>query len=95
MANKKARIKSRSIRDKPGIKARQRSSSGGLFRWLWRLLLLALVLTVLFWQWEGLVSWASDVTQGATGLFGWGLALIAVVAIIIIGIISILRLEMR
>ncbi len=66
---------------KPGVKPERRSLLGRLFHLLVsplvrRLILLVIIVAVLFWQWEGLV-----------GVFGWGLVLIAIAVIIIIGLI--------
>ena len=66
---------------KPGVKPERRSLLGGLFHLIVsplvrRLILLVIIVAVLFWQWEGLV-----------GMFGWGLVLIAIALIIIIGLI--------
>ncbi len=83
---------------KPRVKP-EKPSSGGLFRFLAsppmrRLILLVLILALLFWQWGTLASWASDVTEDTIGLFGWGgLALIAVTAIIVVGLVFRQRLS--
>ena len=54
---------------------------------MWRLILLVIIVAVLFWQWDRLVSWVTDVTGSTVDLFGWGLALIVIAVIIIMGII--------
>jgi len=83
MARKKA-----NTRNRAGARpAKKGSSSGGFFRWFWRLSLVSLVVVVLFWQWENITVWLDDVTEGTVGLFGWGLILIVLAVITIIGII--------
>ena len=65
---------------------------GGFFRfllspWLRRFIMLVVILAVLFWQWEAISSWADDVAGSTIGLLGWGLVLIALAIIIIVGYI--------
>ncbi len=77
---------------KPRVKPERKSLSGGLFRFIVsplvrRLILLAIIVAVLFWQWSRLVSWVTDVTESTVELFGWGLVLIAVAIVVIMGII--------
>jgi S-DNA-T family DNA segregation ATPase FtsK/SpoIIIE len=86
MANKKDKIKfKKPNRNKNRVvrPQREKPSSGGSLRWLWRLFLTAAIVVVLFWQQEAITSWLDDIGQGTIGLFGWGLALIilAVLAI--------------
>ncbi len=89
---KKKKVKSRGNNEKPRIKPGRGLDLGGFFRflaspWLRRFVLLALVLVLLFWQWETISSWADDVAQSTIGLLGWGLVLIALAVIITIGTI--------
>jgi len=51
-------------------------------------MLLVLIVALLFWQWSAVTSWISNIASKVWGLFGWGLILIALAVIIIIGIIS-------
>jgi S-DNA-T family DNA segregation ATPase FtsK/SpoIIIE len=98
MAKKKANIKhkpqgiSNKSRARPRVKPERKSFWGGLFRFaisapLRRLLLVLVILALLFWQWDRLASWATDVTESTFGLFGWGLILVAIAVVIIIGVI--------
>jgi len=77
---------------KPRVKPKRKSLLGGLFHFIIsplvrRLILLVIIVAVLFWQRDRLVSWFTDVTESIVGLFGWGLVLIAIAVIIIVGII--------
>ncbi len=94
MAKKKANIrgkpKPRAAGENPGVKSGL--TLGRLLRFfvlppVRRLLLLVLILVVLFWQREGLSSWATGVAEGTMGLFGWGMVLIAIAVITVAGIV--------
>ncbi len=94
MAKKKANIrgkpKSGAAVEKPEVKSRL--TLGRLLHFLVlppvrRLLLLILILVVLFWQREGLNSWATSVAEGTAGLFGWGLVLIVLAVITATGVV--------
>jgi S-DNA-T family DNA segregation ATPase FtsK/SpoIIIE len=90
--DKKKKIKSTSINKKPETRTRRDLNLVGFFHflsslWLRRLVLLVLILTLLFWQWQAISSWINDVTESTIGLLGWGLVLIALAVIITIGII--------
>ncbi|MEE8194325.1 MAG: DNA translocase FtsK [Dehalococcoidales bacterium] len=97
--NTRKKTKARSSRDKSKGSPGKKLSLGGLFRFLIlplvrRLILLAFILTVLFWQWPALASWADEVTESTLGMFGWGgLILIAVAVIIVVGIVFRQRLS--
>jgi S-DNA-T family DNA segregation ATPase FtsK/SpoIIIE len=87
MAKKKASIERKSTR-----KPRGRSGWSRLFHFMvsppvWQLLLIVLVLSLLFWQWPVLTSWATDVINGVWGLLGWGLALMAVAIVVLISVL--------
>ncbi|MBA7680631.1 hypothetical protein ES703_88952 [subsurface metagenome] len=87
MAKRKADIK-----DKPRIKPKRKSLLGGLFHFIVspvvrRLMLIVVVVAVLFWQWNRLASWFTGVTESTVELFGWGLILIAVAIIVVVGMI--------
>ncbi|MFC1952024.1 DNA translocase FtsK [Chloroflexota bacterium] len=74
------------------VKPERRSLVGGLFHLVisplgQRLILLVIIVVVLFWQWDRLTSWFADITRSTVELFGWGLVLIAIAVIIIMGII--------
>jgi len=89
---KKVRAKHRHDNHQPKVKKSGDSGLGGFFRflaspWLRRFIMLGLVLSLLFWQWEAISSWVDDVAESTIGLLGWGLVLIALAVIIIIGII--------
>jgi len=94
MAKRKANVRhrARSASDKSGVKPRKRSLLGRLVRFLVsplvrRLIILVAIVAILFWQWDNLVAWANGVAESTVGLFGWGLILIAITVIIIIGMI--------
>jgi len=77
---------------KPRVKPKRKSLLAGLFRFIisplvWRLILLVIIVAALFWQWGRLVSWVNGVVESTVELFGWGLVLIVIAAIIIMGMI--------
>jgi len=96
---KKKHDKKRVVKDKPHnnnqkpkVKPGKGLALGGLFRflvspWVRRFILLVAILAVLFWQREAISSWANNVAESTIGLLGWGLVLIALAVIIIVGII--------
>jgi len=55
-------------------------------KWLRRFFLIAIILVLLFWQWETVSSWVNNVAEGTIGLLGWGLVLIALAVTIVFGI---------
>ena len=91
--NTKEKSKHRSFRDKPMRVKPKKLSLGGMFRFLIlpqvrRLILLALILAVLLWQWSALTSWANEIAESTLELFGWGgLVLIAVAVVIAVGMV--------
>ena len=94
MAKRKSNIRNRAKGSdgKPRVKPRRKSLLGGLFYFIVsplvrRLILLVIIVAVLFWQWGRLASWVTDVTESTVELFGWGLVLIAIAVIIIMGMI--------
>ena len=94
MAKQKSNIRHRAkaVGDKSRIKPTRRSLLGGLFHFLVsplvrRLILLVAIIALLFWQWPALTSWAASIMDSAVGLFGWGLILLAIAVIVIIGMI--------
>ena len=40
------------------------------------LLVIAIVVGLVYWQWQNIASWSSQVTIGIAQLFGWGLVLV-------------------
>ena len=75
---------------KPKANPERKTLWGGLFHFIvsplvWRLILLAIIVAVLFWWWDRLVTWVTDVTGSTVDLLGWGLVLIAIAIIIIMG----------
>ncbi|MFH1662539.1 MAG: DNA translocase FtsK [Chloroflexota bacterium] len=89
---RKKKIKSRGNNEKPKAKKGSGFDMGGFFRflaspWLRRFILLVIILTLLFWQWEAISSWIDDIAESTIGLLGWGLVLIALAVIFILGII--------
>jgi len=55
--------------------------------WLRRSVLLVAMLGVLFWQWDAVSAWIKNVSESTFGMLGWGLILIALAIVIIIGFI--------
>ncbi len=53
---------------------------------MWRLILIALIVALLFWQWSAMVSMTNAVTQRISELFGWGLVFfdIALLAFVVV-----------
>ena len=94
MAKQKSDAKNR-VRDNGDnfrVKPERRSLRRGIFYFIvsplvWRFILLVIIVAVLFWQWGRITSWFTDVTESTVELFGWGLVLIAVAVIVIMGLI--------
>ena len=40
------------------------------------LLVVLIIASIVYWQWEGISSWVSETAIGITQVFGWGLVLI-------------------
>jgi len=72
-------------RGKSGQKPSRKWWSSWLF---YSIMFLVLIVALLFWQWSAVTSWVSSIISKVWGLFGWGLILIALAVIIMIGIIS-------
>jgi len=80
------------IRNKSRKKPRRKSWLSRLFHFMAlplvrRLILLVLIVALLFWQWSAVTLWANNIASKARELFGWGLILIAIAVIIIIGML--------
>ena len=89
---KKVRAKHRHENSQPKVKKSGGNGLSGFLHflksaWLRRFILLAIILTVLFWQWDAISSWVEDVSESTFGMLGWGLILIALAIVIIIGIL--------
>lgn len=85
MAKRKAttQVKSRS-------KPKARQPRKGLFhfsvpRFVWRIILVAVIVGVLYWQWPNLTSWAANIIDETLRLFGWGILLLVIIALSILG----------
>ena len=72
MAKRKANVRhrARSASDKSGVKLKRRSLLGRLMRFLVsplvrRLILLAAVVVILFWQWAAVTSWVAGIWDSA------------------------------
>ncbi len=94
MAKQKSNIRNRAKDSggKPRVKPERKSLLAGLFHFIVsplvrRLILLVIIVAALFWWRDSLVSWFTDVTESIVDLFGWGLILIAIAVIIIMGMI--------
>lgn len=83
MAKKKVNIKGGTRR-----KPKARSAWGVFFRFvLLPFALLFVIGGVIVWQWATLTSWAASVEKVVWGLFGWGLVLIAIAVVTLVGVI--------
>jgi len=92
MNKREASIRDRAKGGESRVKPKGKSFLGRLFHFIvsplvWRLILLVAIVAVLFWQWGRLVLWFAGVTKGTVELFGWGLVLVAVTIITIMGMI--------
>ncbi len=90
MAKRKARTQ-----NKPQAKAGKRQVKGvSLPRPNWRIagrvILIAAIVGVLYWQWSNITSWATSVRDETLRLFGWGLLLL-IIALISLGVVTWLR----
>ncbi len=65
----------------------RKSSSSGALRRLLRFTLVITIVGLLFWQWDNILAWLDNVTQGTVGLLGWGLVVILLAVIVIASII--------
>jgi len=52
-----------------------------------RLILLAVVVALLFWQWSNITAWVGSTWGGIVGLLGWGLLFIIIAICVLIGLI--------
>jgi len=80
---------------KPGRKAGGKQPVKGhsyfpTWRVAWRVILIAAIVGVLYWQWSNLTAWAIDIRDSTWNLFGWGLPLL-IVALLILGVVLWLR----
>jgi len=94
MVKRKSNIRNRfkGTTNQTRIKPKRSSFLNRLFRFivspLVRRFILAIVLVaVLFWQWPALTSWIASIRDSTVELFGWGLILMAIAVVAIIGII--------
>ena len=94
MAKRKPKIRNRNkgISDKSRVKPQGRSLWGRLFRflvspWVRRLIFVGAIVAILFWQWSALTSWVASIREATLDLFGWGLILIAIALVVIVGMI--------
>jgi S-DNA-T family DNA segregation ATPase FtsK/SpoIIIE len=55
-----------------------------------RVILIAAIVGVLYWQWSNITAWATSVRDETLRLFGWGLLLL-IIALIILGVVTWLR----
>ena len=87
MAKRKANIRGESRR-----RTKRKSWWSRLFHFIalppvWRLILLALIVVMLFWQRSALISLATGIGDKILGLFGWGLLLIVIAIGIVVGVL--------
>ena len=77
-----------SARSKSGGKLKGRSKSSPLFSFVvWRLIPLALIIALLYWQWSNLTSWVSGIADNTFKLFGWGLVLILIAIVTLVSLL--------
>jgi len=84
--------KKEKARPEPKVKSRGKPQGGGFIRflarpWVWWLFLIILLAVLLIWQWSTLTGWIASLLVGSWEVFGWGLILILLGVIIVIGII--------
>ncbi len=89
MAKKKANTKRKS-RSQP--KPEGRSWWSQFFHFILlppvrRLILLVIIISLLFWQWSTITSWAASVRESTLELFGWGLVFIIIAFGILVGVV--------
>jgi len=86
MARRKTRAKNKPVKqNRPRKRSWWRSFSHFMSRPLVRqLLVVAIVVAVLFWQWPTVSAWVTGVAGGVIALFGWGLALIALLVLLVL-----------
>jgi S-DNA-T family DNA segregation ATPase FtsK/SpoIIIE len=94
MAKRKSNIRQRAkgISDKSRVKPKRRSLLGRLFHFMvsplvWLLIFLGAIAGLLLWQWSALTSWVASIRDSAQELFGWGLVLVALAVLIIVGML--------
>jgi len=84
--------KKEKARPEPKVKSRGKPRGGGFLRslarpWVWWLSLIILLTILLIWQWSTLTGWVASLLIGSWEVFGWGLILILLGVIIVIGVI--------
>ncbi|MFC1950502.1 DNA translocase FtsK [Chloroflexota bacterium] len=87
MAKRKA-----NARGKFGRKPEEKASQGRLFRFVMsppvlQLMVLAIIVGLLFWQRSVLISWVNNIANTVWELFGWGLLLIVIIIVTLIGVL--------
>ena len=92
MAKRESNNRNRIKDGKSRVRPQGKSFLAGLFHFIisplvWRLILLVIIVVVLVLYRNSLVSLATDVTESTVELFGWGLVLIAIAIIVIMGMI--------
>jgi S-DNA-T family DNA segregation ATPase FtsK/SpoIIIE len=56
-------------------------------KWMRRIIMLAVILALLFWQWDNIYEWITVTVTDTIGTLGWGLILIVLAILIILCII--------
>ncbi len=83
--NKKAKANPRPPRARPGTASTAGRSLEIFLLWVGRIALLAAVIGLIVWQWDNILAWFDDLAAGTLSLFGWGIGLIALAVLIILG----------
>jgi len=78
MAKRKANILSKSRRKPKGKKPGNWLFRFSVWRIVWRIIAVVLVVGLLYWQWLNLTSWAANIRDETLRLFGWGLLLLVI-----------------
>ncbi|MBA7496028.1 DNA translocase SpoIIIE [subsurface metagenome] len=87
MAKSKANIRGKSRKKSEGKSWRSRLLHFIALPPVRRLILIALIVALLFWQWSILTSWASNIRDNTLRLFGWGLLLIVIAIGTMVGVL--------
>ncbi len=90
MAKRKTRNQNTPRGKAKGSQARVISLPQPNWRIAGRVILIAVIVAVLYWQWSNITAWASNVRDETLRLFGWGLFLL-IIALISLGVVTWLR----
>jgi len=78
MAKRKANTPTKSRRKPEGRRSKSQPSRFSVRPLAWRIILAAVIVAILVWQWPNLTAWATSVRDETIRLFGWGLLLLII-----------------